>query len=372
MSLRQEFAEKAVEEGANMSALCRAYRISRPTGYKWRARYLAEGRGGLPDRLRRPHSSPGQTPLEVEQKVLKAREKHPAWGGRKLKRYLEKQGHDDIPVPSTITEILRRHDRLDAAESAKRVPYQRFEKDAPNEMWQMDFKGHFALESDQRCHPLTVLDDHSRFLVGLQACADERQQTVKERLTDTFRVYGLPRRMLVDNGPPWSDPLQRTPWTMLSIWLLRLGIAVTRSSVRHPQTLGKDERLHRTLIDELLNFHTFADFPACQQAFDDFRQMYNTERPHEAHDLETPSKHYHTSSQPFLEQLPPLVFPAGAAVRKVDQTGRFSYHNHRCRVGKAFRGQPVGILPDEYDDGIIHVFFNDILVRTLDLQDNQC
>jgi transposase InsO family protein len=372
MSLREEFVKQAMQEGANMSELCRAYHISRSTGYKWVARYRAEGQAGLRDRSRRPQTSPQQTPPEVEQKVLKAREAHPAWGGRKLKRYLENRGHDNIPAPSTITEILRRHDRLDPAESARRVPYRRFEKAEPNEMWQMDFKGHFALESNQRCHPLTVLDDHSRYLVGLQACTDESHPTVKSCLTDIFRTYGLPRWLLVDNGPPWSDPVQRTPWTMLSVWLLRLGIAVTRSRPRHPQTLGKDERLHRTLMDELLTFHLFADFSACQQAFDDFRHLYNTERPHEALDLDAPATHYQFSPRPFPEPLPPLVFPDGAAIRRVNQNGILSYVNQPCRVGKAFRGLAVGLLPDNQAEGVVHVFFNDILVRSLDLLDNPC
>jgi transposase InsO family protein len=368
MSLRREFVEKAIQEGANMSALCRAYNISRPTGYTWRDRYLAEGEAGLRDRSRRPHNSPNRTLPEVERKVLAARRAHPAWGGRKLKRYLENQGHDDIPQPSTVTEILRRHDRIDPAESAKRTAHQRFERARPNELWQMDFKGHFPLETGARCYPLTVLDDHSRYLVGLQACADEGHQTVKERLTGIFRTYGLPQCILIDNGPPWSDGARQQPWTKLSVWWLRLGIAVTRSSIRHPQTLGKDERLHRSLDDELLNACSLADFETCQQAFDRFRQMYNTERPHEAHALDTPAEHYQSSLRPFPDPLPPLVFPAGAAVRKVSKRGCISYHNHTCRVGKPFDGQAVGVLPDDQDDGVIHIFFNDMLIRTLDLR----
>lgn len=372
MSLREEFAEKALQEGANMSALCREYQISRPTGYKWRKRYQARGQAGLRDRSRRPQTSPERTSPKVEQMVLEARKAHPAWGGRKLKRYLENQGHYDIPVPSTITEILRRHGQLDPEESAKRQVYQRFEKEMPNELWQMDFKGHFALTTGQRCHPLTVLDDHSRFLVGLQACARENHKTVQECLTNIFTTYGLPGRILVDNGPPWSDGAQQRPWTKLSIWLLRLGVAVSRSSIRHPQTLGKDERFHRTLDVELLNTHALADFPACQQAFDRFRHMYNTERPHEAHALDTPAAHYRASSRPFPQQLPPLIFPSGAAIRKVDAHGYISYRTYRCRVGKAFCGQAIAVLPDPQADGVIHIFFNDILVTTIDLHPLPC
>lgn len=372
MSLREEFVRRAVEKGANMSALCREYHISRPTGYKWRARYLAEGAVGLADRSRRPHRSPVQTPAAMEERVLAAREAHPTWGGRKLKRHLENQGQAGVPAPSTLTAILRRHDQLDAEASAQHTAYQRFERAAPNELWQMDFKGHFPLATTQRCHPLTVLDDHSRFLVGLQACPDETHQTVQDRLTAIFRVYGLPQHLLVDNGPPWSDPYRQQPWTRLSVWLLRLGITVLRSRVRHPQTLGKDERLHRTLKQDLLDRHCLPDFPTCQQAFDQFRQSYNTQRPHEAHQLDTPAQHYQPSLRPFPPSLPPLIFPTGTTVRKVDPHGRISYRGQSYRLSKAFCGQAIGLLPDAQQPGCLHVFFNDILIRTLDIRNEQC
>ncbi|MGH7429172.1 MAG: helix-turn-helix domain-containing protein, partial [Candidatus Methylomirabilaceae bacterium] len=182
VSLRQEFVMLATAEGANVRALCRRYTISPKTGYKWLARYRRQGRAGLTDRARRPHRSPTRTPAALERAVLAVRAAHPVWGGRKIRAVLLARGHQRLPSPSTVTAILRRHGQLAPAEGARHTAWQRFEHDAPNRLWQMDFKGHFALLHG-RCHPLTVLDDHSRFAVGLQACGDETGQTVQARLT---------------------------------------------------------------------------------------------------------------------------------------------------------------------------------------------
>ena len=365
MSLRQEFVAQAQEEGANLSALCQVYGISRKTGYKWLNRYRQEGGAGLDDRSRRPRRSPSRTPPEMVERILELRCKHPAWGGRKLKRRLENLGVDGVPAASTITEILRRQGKLAGEKEARQKPFVRFEMDQPNQLWQMDFKGHFALTGGERCHALSVLDDHSRYLVGLNACPDETTRTVQAHLTACFRQHGLPERMLMDNGSPWGDDAD-TLFTALTVWLLRLGIMVSHGRPYHPQTQGKDERLHRTLDDELLKRASFPDFPTCQAGFDHFRRVYNNQRPHEALDLDTPACRYRPSSRPFPETLPSLRFPEGAAVRKVDDTGRIGFENRRRRVSRAFKGLTVGVLPDPADERLLHVFFNDILVRTLD------
>lgn len=366
MSQREEFVRQALEEGANMSQLCREYRISRKTGYKWKNRYLASGTAGLQDRSRRPQHSPTQTRDKVEQVVLFARDKHPAWGGRKLKRWLEDRGYQNIPAPSTVTEILRRNGRLDPLESAKREAYQCFEREEPNQLWQMDFKGHFELSNGQRCHPLTVLDDHSRFLLGLRACSNETTETVQQELTGIFKAYGVPDQMIMDNGSPWGDDAETTD-TVLTVWLYRVGVRVSHSKPYHPQTLGKDERLHRSLKAEVLAGHSFEDLSTSQVEFDHWQQLYNFERPHEALDLAVPATRYQPSPRPFPDRLPPLRFPEGAAIRKVDAAGKISFLAHSLRVGKAFRGQAVGVLSDPLKGDRVHVFFNDLLVRSFDL-----
>lgn len=367
MSLRKEFIIQARQEGVNFSALCRRYGISRKTGYKWLARYAAEGGSGLADQSRQPHHRPGQTSAAVEALVVAARQAHPAWGGRKLKRWLEHQGHGALPAPSTFTAILRRHGLLDPAESRKHQPFARFEMEQPNALWQMDFKGHFSLTDGQRCHPLTVLDDHSRFLVGLRACSNETRLTVQQHLTDLFRSYGLPERMLMDNGAPWGDD-DHTPYTRLTVWLLLLGITVSHGRAYHPQTQGKVERLHRTLNLELLTRLALPDLLTCQRAFDTWREVYNLDRPHEALDLAPPVARFQPSDRPFPETLPPLVYPQDMAVRRVDPSGRISFRNRPFRIGKAFQGYPVGLAPDPLAEDSFQVFFGVFQIRTLDLR----
>ena len=256
MSLREEFAGLAnahllwARTGGREPAeragreLCRRFGISAPTGYRWLQRYLDAGRDGLEDRSRRPQHSPNQTSPKLEAAVLARRRQHPSWGGRKLAARLRALGHEPVPAPSTITEILRRHGLLDPARAGQPRAHQRFEHDAPNQLWQMDFQGPRPCGAG-RCHPLTVLDDHSRYSLVLAACGDERTATVSARLSGSFRRYGLPEVLLVDNGPPWGGGAARHH-TPLTVWLLRLGVRVVHSRPRHPQTLGKDERFHRT------------------------------------------------------------------------------------------------------------------------------
>jgi transposase InsO family protein len=244
---------------------------------------------------------------------------------------------------------------MDADESVKHKAFHRFEREHPNELWQMDFKGHFAMTQGGRCHPLTVLDDCSRFLLGLKACANETRETVTEQLTSIFRLYGIPDRMLMDNGSPWGSD-GNNPYTRLTVWLIRLGINISHGRPYHPQTQGKDERLHRTLKAELISRRRFHDLGHCQPAFDDWRDTYNHVRPHQALDMSVPGERYEPSSRSFPETLTPILYDTGDIVRKVDVCGRISFRNRKFRVGKAFHQQPVALRPTD-TDGIFQVFF---------------
>jgi transposase InsO family protein len=350
-----EFVIAAGKDGVNISEVCGAYGISRKTGYKWLRRYRAEGAAGLQDQSRRPGHSPTQTLEAVEDVILALREENPAWGARKLKRRLEDMGETDLPAVSTITEILRRHGKLDPMESRKHQPYQRFERGAPNELLQMDFKGDFALTEGGRCYPLTVLDDHSRFLVGLFACPNMRFKTVQQSLTSIFERHGLPEGMLMDNGDPWKGGYH-APYSQTTVWLMRLGVRISHGRYYHPQTQGKDERLHRTLGAELLHGRDFATLAECQSLCDAWRYKYNHQRPHDALDLDTPAKHYRPSSRPFPETLPTIAYPPAAQVRKVDSSGKFSFHNQSFKFSTAFCGQRIELRPTE-DPDRFHIYF---------------
>ncbi|MBB6187338.1 DDE-type integrase/transposase/recombinase, partial [Rhodanobacter sp. MP7CTX1] len=204
MSLRSEFVALAKGHGISVTELAHRFGISRKTAYKWLRREAASE--PLIDRSRRPRCSPMQTAEVCERAVVALRQQHPCWGGRKLHRVLLNQGHDEVPAPSTITHILRRHGLMPGSQVAGGPkPWQRFEHASPNDLWQMDFKGTIAVGTG-RCDPLTVLDDHSRYNLVLQATPDMRGATVQRTLTETFRRYGLPVRMNMDNGSPWGSP----------------------------------------------------------------------------------------------------------------------------------------------------------------------
>jgi hypothetical protein len=193
-----------------------------------------------------------------------------------------------------------------------------------------------------------VLDDHSRFCVVLAACPNQQGPTVQQHLSPAFRASGLPERILVDDGPPWGSGADH-PWTPLTVWLLRLGVLASHGRPYHPQTRGKEERLHRTLDVELLERQTFADLATCQRALDTWRQHYNGYRPHEALGGQPPASRFTASAQIFPEVLPPLECGAGVLVRKVQLDGTISLGHRLCLVGRAFHRLVVGLCPTAQD-----------------------
>ena len=349
-----------------MRELCRRFNISPTTGYELLARFKEQGTVGLEDRSRRPHHGPTRTAQAVERRIVDLRQEHPAWGGRKLHRRLKDLGYKEVPSPSTITGILHRHDLISAEQSQQSQPWQRFTRSAPNQLWQLDFKGHFRL-SNGRCHPLTALDDHSCFNVLLQACADEKETTVMAALRRAFELYGMPDAILCDNGSPWGSCGDEH--TGLSIWLLRLGIGVHHGRAYHPQTQGKEERFHRTLNAEVIQRGGWSDWAQIQKSFDEWRSIYNCQRPHEALEMATPATRYGPSQRSYPSQLPALEYASEVQVRRVDPNGHISYRNQLWKVGRAFHQQSVGLRPAA-EDGIMEVLFGPHVIKTIDLRTN--
>lgn len=353
VSARVEFVQLALSGALSVRELCRRYQIAPKTGYKWIARFRSGGVAGLQDQSRRPHLSPASTAQGVEAAVLGVRDAHPAWGGRKLRAFLQRQGQAEVPAASTITVILERNGRLRSEENDKHRTWQRFEHEAPNRLWQMDFKGHFALR-EARCHPLTILDDHSRYALALEACSNERSRTVQTHLITTFRRYGLPERMLMDNGSPWGNTPEH-PYTPLTAWLIRLGIGVSHGRPYHPQTQGKDERFHRTFKAEVLN-QPLEDMTVCARRFEEWRHIYNHQRPHQALEMQVPASRYKPSARQYPEMLPEIEYGPDDVVRRVIGEGKLSFRGRLFRVSKAFRGYPVALRPG-VADGEYKVFF---------------
>jgi transposase InsO family protein len=368
MSQRLEFVTLAAAEKANIRHLCRCYGISSATAYKWLQRFQSSGVNGLADRSRRPHHSPSRSAVEMEEAIINLRLKHPAWGGRKLRDRLLALNHTAVPSASTITAILRRHQLLDPKESAKHRAFQRFERAAPNELWQMDFKGEFKLPQG-RCYPLTILDDHSRFAIALEACARNTRNITQTALIKVFRLYGLPEQITCDNGSPWGSR-GRYYFTGLGVWLLRLGIRVSHSRPHHPQTQGKDERFHRTIQAEVLRYQVADTLAHWQLIFDQWRVVYNTERPHEALSMAVPASRYQPSQRRYPEQLPAIEYGATDIVRKVRRFGHIKFEGREYHVGSAFYGLHVALRPT-ISDGLFAVFFCNHKIGKLDLRDNK-
>ena len=266
-------------------------------------------------------------------------------------------------------EILRRHGRI-VAPPGGGPAHQRFENPAPNLLWQMDFKGHVAMSGGGRCHPLTVVDDHSRYALSIEACANEQETTVRERLTHTFRRYGLPEAVFVDNGNPWGDASGQH-WTRFGVWLLKLGVVVLHSRPYHPQSRGKNERFHRTLKAEVLALQQFRDLVELQRAFDRWRVVYNHDRPHQALGQQVPSSRYQPSSRAMPETLPQVAYDEHEIVRRVSTTkGYIRFKGRPWRVPKAFCGERLAIRPLT-TDGQYGVFFAAYQVATIDLTADQ-
>lgn len=361
VQLRTEFVLLARQEGANVRQLCRRFNISPSTAYKWLSRFEKSGAEGLNNQSRRPKTSPKRCADEVEKLILTVSREYAAWGARKLKRVLEDKGLA-MPSVSTVHAVLQRHSRVDP-KAAEIKPFIRFEHEAPNDLWQMDFKGHFSL-SQGRCHPLTILDDHSRFSMCIAACANEQRDTVQEHLIRVFRRYGLPLRITMDNGSPWGD--QTGVYTALEVWLMGQGIKVGHSRPYHPQTQGKLERFHRSLKSEVLQGRHFTDLNSAQQAFDIWRDVYNQKRPHQALDMQVPATRYSSSPREYQEQQMAPEYADGDVVRKVQVKGEIYWRNREYSIGKAFHGLSIAIR-ETAEDGIHDVYWSRHRIARIDL-----
>ena len=364
VSLRLEFCLLANKPQRNFVKLCRQFDISPKTGYKWLKRFKEDGESGLIDRSRKPKLSPTKTPINLEKIIINVREKHPAWGGRKIYAYLTQHNHDSIPHPNTITRILKRNGYISVKASEQATSWKRFEYDAPNDCWQMDFKGYFTIDSGQ-CHPLDILDDHSRFCICLKACSNERKETVQAYLIKVFRRYGLPLSMLMDNGPPWGNT-GRYRHSSLSIWLTRLGIKVMHGRPRHPQTQGKLERFHRTLKVELLQGHNFRNFDEIQHGFNEWRDCYNLERPHEAVDMKPPISRYSENTRQYPETLPAIEYLEADDTYKINLNGMIQFKGKQRKITRGLATETVAVR-QLTEGGKYGVYYGSLKLREIDL-----
>jgi transposase InsO family protein len=339
---RIQFVMTMRKPGARMAPVCRAFRISRKTGYKWLAREeAAQSVAALGDRSRRPRRSPARTGARVTTRVVTLREEY-GWGGAKLGRLLDAEGV--TLAARTIDRIIQREGltRADVAPTAAR---RRFERSRPNQLWQMDAKGAYPLTPRGRCHPLSVIDDHSRYAVALVALPRLTRVGVQSALTACFERYGVPEAMLMDHGVPWWSASNARGLTGLSVFLLKQGIRLLNGRVRHPQTQGKVERFHRTLGERLRWWGVPTDLPGFAHALTTFREEYNEVRPHHALALQPPAARFASSPRAYVTCPPRWEYPAGSDIRQVNSQGMVPYGTGRFFVSEALAGEEVVCTP---------------------------
>ena len=354
---RVRFVVAAHRREKPMAELCREFDISRPAGYDWLRRYEAGGVEAIAERSRRPHVSPRRKDEATEQQVIELRQRYPDWGARKLRVLLAEQG---LPLArNTIHRILLRHG-LVHPEDQHPPATQRFERSRPNELWQMDFKGPKLWH--QAVGPLSVLDDHSRYLIALQAVGSTRSEGVREQLETVFVRCGVPEAMLMDHGVPWWSARSAGGMTELSLWLMRQGVGLHWSRVRHPQTQGKVERFHGELQRALARRRVLV--PDVQAWLDEFRWEHNYLRPHEALGMERPASRWRPSERRYDPQPPRWEYPAGAKLRKVDSQGKLTLADRNWHISGALCGEWVQVV--KLGDRV-QVYYCNTLIREIDL-----
>jgi len=334
---RLRFVVLASRRERSMTGLCQEFGISRQTGYTWLKRYQSGGSGQVVDRSRRPLHSPERTSAEIEQAVVELRQRWPDWGAPKLHVLLgQALGSSPIAV-RTVHRILERHHLI--RDRDRHLPaIKRFERAEPNELWQMDFKGPQGFPSP--VGPLSIVDDHSRYVVALKHLGSTQRSGVQSTLETAFEQCGVPQAMLMDHGTPWWNAA--SPWgtTELAVWIMRQGVRLLFSGIRHPQTQGKVERMHGALGQAVYKRGT--DLLE-QNWLDVFRQEYNHIRPHESLAMATPASRWHRSVQAFQSSPPEWDYPSGMKILRLAGDGQFWWLGRRWEVSRALRRQTVGL-----------------------------
>lgn len=365
MDERARFARDFLTGQWPMTELCERYDVTRPTGYKWVARYRTGGADALADRSRAPHHSPHRTAADVEALVLAARREY-GWGVKKLLQVLRRRHPERAwPARSTLQALLERHGLVRKHRRARRWAHPgaaRLHTDAPNQVWPADFKGQFKTGDGQYCYPLTVTDHFSRTLLVCRGLPSVRTSGVRPVFRALFREVGLPDAIRTDNGAPFASTGIHG-LSALNVWWMQLGIVHQRILPASPQENGQHERMHRELKRETAR-PAAASRRAQQRRFDAFRQRYNTERPHEGIGDRTPASLWTTSSRDYPERLAPPCYPAHLEVRRISTAGTFRLRSRQPFLSQVLRGQDIGL--EEVGDGLWNIVYYRTLLGKID------
>ena len=370
MDERLQFILDAQSDRFTMTELCARYGVSRRIGYKWVARFAEEGKRGLADRSRAPHTCPHKIRPVLAELLCEFRRSHPDWGARKLLEVLRGRHPEieDWPAASTAADLLARRGLV--RKRRRRHPHQHpgvvpIVTTQANDLWTADFKGQFRTGNGVYCYPLTIADQHTRYLLTCQGLLSTETLTAKPVFERTFREYGLPLAIRTDNGVPFATQAIHG-LSYLNVWWMRLGIAHQRIHPGQPQENGAHERMHRTMKRRAIR-PVQRTCTSQQKRFDAFCAEYNTERPHEALGQETPATHYTPSPRPYPSRLPAVEYPLHFLVKKVTDAGTVRFQRRLLYLANSLVDQLIGL--EETDDGIWSIYFNTVLIATMDERD---
>lgn len=355
MNERLKFIGRILQ-GEKIAPLCREFGISRKTGHKFWDRYQKVGLYGLGNRSRRPYRYANKLPLQIEEEILKIKRDHLSWGAPKIQEILSRRFPEiRSPAKSTIHCILDRHGLVTRHKRRRFKPQGTplVSTQTPNDLWCADFKGEFTLADRRYCYPLTITDFSSRYLLACEALDSASTANSFEVFERTFKEFGLPQAIRTDNGQPFASANALFGLSRLSVWWLRLGISVERIRPGCPQENGRHERMHLTLKKEAVK-PAGENFLQQQEKFDDFIDVFNTQRPHQALNMKFPSELYKPSPRPY-KGIQDLAYPFHDRTVTVSPCGRICISRLKIHLSTSFSGQEVGIT--EVQDGIWLVSF---------------
>lgn len=362
---RSQFIDAYLSRAFTKVELCERFQISRRTGDKWISRYDAGGRAGLSDQSRAPKHCPHRIDEAIAVLLCAARRKHPDWGPVKLLDWLSPR-HPEVawPAPSTAGDLLKRRGLIKPRKRRYKAMHPGVvapTTHAPNDLWTADFKGEFRTGDDEYCYPLTVADLHTRYLLACTGLRSTRTHGAQQVFEQLFREHGVPRAIRTDNGVPFATTGLHGLST-LSVWWIRLGIQHQRIQPASPQQNGAHERMHKTLKRGAIR-PPRANLAAQQRAFNQFRALYNDERPHEALNGKPPSSHYRHSPRPFPAILPAIDYPGHFEIREITAAGTFRFGEKLFFLSNSLKQLPVGL--EEIDDDVWSVYFCHVLLARL-------
>jgi transposase InsO family protein len=366
-TIRQEFVTKALLQGVSFSGLCREYGISRKTGYKWRQRALDDGLCRLGEHSRRPQSSPCQLDETTTCMLIRFKLRHPHWGPKKIRQLYARQ-FQPVPSLSSCQRVLTRAGLVLARQRRPKPAPERITigavAHAPNEVWTVDFKGWWRVASGQRCDPLSVRDAFSRYLLAVRSVPKADTTNLRVIFEQLFERHGLPLVIKSDNGAPFATATAPLGLSRLSAWWVALGIELDRSRPAHPQDNGAHERMHRDIAVELARC-VQSDLSAQQAAFDQWREEFNWERPHEALGGRSPGEVYRNSPRPWSLGPRTITYGPGFFPRQVSSAGALRWDRQQIFISGALAGWPVGLRHQDLDH--LEVWFRHLLLGHLEV-----